>query len=159
MSRVGPLASSPNEPAASKPANERNPAVAASATVDSEVPGGSFTKSRLTSCPRGAPPKMSLAKITTTSTRISATATSSKLSSERVATRTSRDASSQMTAQPTSAIGSQEGDDEMPVTLRNATPNTANADIDTAGKTRDVPSRAQPVMKPAPGPIPPPTKP
>src|SRR5919198_5001414 len=148
MRRVGPFASSPKEPAASKPANDRKPAVAASATVDSEVPGGSLTKSTFRSWPRGAPPKMSLAKITTTSTRMSATATSSKLRSERVATRTSRDASSQMTAQPTSAIGSQEGDDEMPVTLRNATPNTANADMDTAGEKREGARSAPPAPKP-----------
>src|SRR5919198_3508333 len=107
--RVGPLASSPNEPAASKPANDRKPAVAASATVESEVSGGSLTKSTLRSWPRGASPNASLAKITTTSTRISTTATSSNDNSERVATLTSRDASNQISAQPTSATGSQEG--------------------------------------------------
>src|SRR5919201_2712319 len=149
IDRVGPLASSPNEPAASKPAKDRKPAVAASATVESEVPGGSLTKSAFTPWPCGEPPKTSLAKMTTTSAMIATTASSSKESSELVVTRTSREASSQISAQPTSATGSHDGLDEMAVTLRKATPKTANAAIDTAGDTREVPSSAQPATKPA----------
>ena len=46
----------PKEPAASNPANERKPKVAASATVEKPVPAGTWTQSVLSVRPDGAEP-------------------------------------------------------------------------------------------------------
>ena len=132
---IGRFDSSPNEPAASKPANERKPTLAAKTTVESPTPSGSRTKSPEKPSPCGASPVASFAKITTTSARISTTAASSTASSERVVVRTFRVASSPITAQPASANGHQGGESAIPVWRRNACEKTAMPRIDTAGKT------------------------
>src|SRR5512144_2422125 len=156
--RVGRRDSSPKEPADSNPANARNPKVAARATVPTAVPAGSRRKSSDTVAPAGAVPAPSLAKMTPTSTRMSSTDTASNASSDRVLGRTPRAASSQMTAQPASAIGYQSAPGAQPVARRKACPNTATPAIDTGGNTRYVPSSAQEVTKPARGPRVLPTK-
>ena len=134
--RVGRSDSSPKDPADSKPAKERNPAVAASAMVEAGIPSGMRSTSASRPCPRGAVPPASATTITAMRTRMRATATASKPSRDRAAVRTSRLASQYTRPQPARAIGSHGTPEAMPAWSRKARPNTAKAAIETAGKTR-----------------------
>src|SRR2546426_11178870 len=111
----GHLDSSPSDPADSNPAKDRNPNVAAKAIVVSEVPDGTSTKWPLRPRPCGAPPKASLAKMIAMRATITTSETPSNASSDRVVNRIPREARIQITAHAASAIGSQLGDEAMPV--------------------------------------------
>src|SRR6185437_5784256 len=150
---------SPREPAASNPANDRKPNVEASASVERSTPDGSANTWKSTRWPPGALPSMRAITISAMRTRISSMETASIARSERAAVRICREAIHQIAAQATSASGSHGALSAIPAVSRSARPNTAAAEIDTAGNTRYVPSSAQPAKNPAPGPSAAPTKP
>src|SRR3954452_22256591 len=150
--RSGRCDSSPTEPAASKPANDSNPNVDASASVDSPTPSGRFNTSAVRPWPAGASPAASLTTITAISPRINTIETASKPSSDRAAVRISRDAMNQISAQAPRASGNHAASPATPRLASSARVNTAAAEIDTAGNTRYVPSSAQPATNPVRGP-------
>jgi hypothetical protein len=94
--RVGTSDSSPSEPADSKPANARNPEVAASASAEMPIPGGSTNTDPDGRRPPGAVPAARCHQIAPMSTRIRQTDTTSNASTDRVVGRTPRTARTQM---------------------------------------------------------------
>src|SRR4051794_41083360 len=150
MLRRGSAVSSPSAAAPSKPANDRKPNTAAVATASSDVPLGSLNASaNEDSCPAGADPPISFAKITTTRMTIRVTEMPSIVSSDRVATRMSPAAMNEISAAETSAIQIQSAVSEIPVDARNDEKNRPTSALDATVKHRYVPSSAQPARNPA----------
>src|SRR5436190_74317 len=115
--RLGRRDSSPSDPADSKPAKARKPAVAARVRADRPAPGGSTNTAPDQPWPAGAVPADSRQLMTPISTRMRQTDTTSNTSTDLVVGLTPRDAKSQMTAHAASASGYQSAARASPVAL------------------------------------------
>ena len=129
MLRPGSSVSSPSEAAPSKPPKDRKPNTEATAIVDSEIPLAGEKTLSVKPWSLGAEPPITLAKMTTISTRISVTEMPSRLSSVRVATRMSPNAKIAMNTIATSARISQ-STLPAPMPSRNVCPNSPTSAAD-----------------------------
>src|ERR1700751_5228909 len=99
ITRLGTRDSSPSEPADSKPAKARKPAVAARVRAERPTPGGSTNAPPDQPWPPGAVPAASRQQIAPMSARIRQTDTTSNASTDLVVGRAPRAARNKITAQ------------------------------------------------------------
>src|SRR3954469_20074252 len=96
--------------------------------------------------------------MTTTKAAMSASETASTTITERAVSLMPREANTQITTQPTRAMGSQSTERDTPACRNSAWANAAIPSTDTGGKTTYVPSSAHVVKNPVRGPSVLPTK-